>query len=130
MTRTEQQWLALHERLVARDAEGAAACFTQAGIWQNVPLPPAVGRPAITAMLAPILRRSERVRWDIVSASYTDTKCWLERVDRFWIDGEEYAVECNGVIDLDPVSGLFTSWRDYVDIGTWRARLAQAGPLT
>jgi limonene-1,2-epoxide hydrolase len=114
---------------VARDAAGSAALFTVDGTWQNVPNPPAVGRAGIEAMLAPILGRSERVRWDVVSASYEEHRCWLERVDRFWIDGVEYAVQCNGVVEIDPASGLMREWRDYVDITDWRTRLAKAGPL-
>ncbi|MSX21892.1 MAG: hypothetical protein F2795_06225, partial [Actinobacteria bacterium] len=77
----------------------------------------------------PILLRSERVQWDVVSASFTEHRAWLERVDRFWIDGVEYAVRCNGVLEVDPESGLIREFRDYVDLGEWRARLAAAGPL-
>jgi len=122
-------WDALHERLVARDAAGAAALFTLDATWQNVPHPPAIGRTGIEAMLAPILGRSERVQWDVVSASFEEHRAWLERVDRFWIDGTEYAVKCNGVVEVDAATGLMREWRDYVDVGEWRARIAQAGPL-
>ena len=77
-------------------------------------------------MLAGILERSETVRWDVVSESYAPGRAWLERVDRFWIDGVEYAVECNGVLEIDEDTGLITELRDYVDLGEWRARLASA----
>lgn len=94
-----------------------------------MPHPPAVGRNDIAALLGPILRRSQRVRWDVVTASFGEHRGWLERVDRFWIDDTEYAVRCNGVYEVDPVTGLITQWRDYVDLGEWRTRLADAGPL-
>ncbi len=74
-------------------------------------------------MLARILDRSSHVQWDIVSAAYTDDRAWLERVDRFWIDGTEYAAPCNGVVEVDPDTGLITAFRDYVDLGVWRDRL-------
>jgi limonene-1,2-epoxide hydrolase len=77
-------------------------------------------------MLARILERSTRVQWDIVTASYTEHRAWLERVDRFWIDGTEYAAECNGVLEVDPDSGLITAFRDYVDLGVWRAKVGDA----
>ena len=127
--RSESVWRQLLEHLEARDPAGAATCFTPGGTWQNVPHPPAVGPAAIEAMLAPILRRSERVRWEVVTASFADDRAWMERVDRFWIDGVEYAVRCNGVIEVDSTTGLISAWRDYVDLGEWRRRLAAAGPL-
>ena len=129
MTRSETIWLRLLECIERRDASGAAACFAEDGSWQTVPPPPAVGRTAIEQMLGPILRRAEVVRWDVVTASFTADRAWLERVDRFWIGGVEYAVRCNAVVEGDPASGLITQWRDYVDLGEWRARIAAAGPL-
>lgn len=107
-----------------RDADRAAACFTDDARFANVPHPAAVGRDGIRNLLSPILTRSERVRWDIVTASYAEDRAWLERVDRFWIDGTEYAVECNGVAEVDPDLELIREWRDYVDLGVWRARIA------
>jgi limonene-1,2-epoxide hydrolase len=59
----------------------------------------------------------------VVSSAYDGDRAWLERVDRFWIDGREYAIECNGVYAVDPASGLLDEVRDYVDLATWRQRL-------
>ncbi len=110
----------------ARDTDAVVAHFAPDATWQNVPHPAAQGRDGIHAMLAAILGRSEAVRWDIVSESYAPGRAWLERVDRFWIGGEEYAVQCNGVLEIDEDAGLITELRDYVDLGEWRARLADA----
>ena len=107
----------------ARDAAAAGACFAPAGTYANMPHPPVFGPAGVQGLLAPILGRSERVRWDLVSASYAPDRAWLERVDRFWIDGREYAIECNGVADVDTGTGLITAFRDYVDLGVWRERL-------
>ncbi|MQA13865.1 MAG: nuclear transport factor 2 family protein [Pseudonocardiaceae bacterium] len=107
----------------SRDPARVAACFTSDASYANVPHPPASGPEGVRAMFAPILDRSERVRWDIVSECYGTHRAWLERVDRFWIDGQEYAIECNGVYELDRDRGLITEVRDYVDVGVWRARL-------
>ena len=60
----------------------------------------------------------------MITESYGDNRAWLERVDRFTIDGTEYAVECNGVLEFDPDSGLIRELRDYVDLGEWRSRIA------
>ncbi len=110
----------------ARDVDAVLSCFSPDAVWQNVPHRPAVGREAIRSMLATILERSSRVAWDVVTEAYTEERAWLERVDRFWIDGTEYAVRCNGVLELDCDAGVITELRDYVDLGEWRSRLAQA----
>lgn len=108
----------------SRDPAAVARCFTADATYQNVPHPAAVGPEAIEAMFAPILSRSDRVVWDIVSESYGEDRAWLERVDRFWIGGTEYHIECNGVAEIDTAAGLLTAFRDYVDLGVWRERLA------
>ena len=100
-----------------------AACFTSDATYRNVPHEPAAGRSGIEELFRPILSRSERVVWDIVSAAYSGDSAWLERVDRFWIDGAEYRIECNGVARVDLASGLIAEFRDYVDLGVWRKRL-------
>jgi limonene-1,2-epoxide hydrolase len=112
----------LLEAVHDRDADGVVACFVPDGSWQNVPHPSSLGRTAIRAVFDRILTRSERVQWDVVNAVYEPHRAWLERVDRFWIDGTEYAVECNGVFEVDEDAGLLVSVRDYVDLGLWRAK--------
>lgn len=112
------------EAVSTRDVDSVVGHFTADATWQNVPHPPAIGREGIADMLMKILRRSERVRWDVISESYAEHRAWLERVDRFWIDGTEHAVRCNGVLEFDSASGLISELRDYVDLGEWRSRVA------
>jgi len=107
----------------ARDVDAVLGFFSVDASWQNVPHPKAVGHDAIRAMLGGILDRSSKVAWDVVSEAYTADRAWLERVDRFWIGGTEYAVRCNGVLEIDAEAGVITELRDYVDLGEWRARL-------
>jgi len=107
----------------SRDCDAVAACFTHDARYANVPHPPAVGPAAIRAVFARILPRCDRVQWDVVSSAYEGDTAWLERVDRFWIDGREYAIECNGVYRVDPGSARLAEVRDYVDLGVWRQRL-------
>ncbi|GAA1866524.1 hypothetical protein GCM10009836_53660 [Pseudonocardia ailaonensis] len=110
----------------AGDAGAAAACFAPGATYRNMPHPPVHGPEGVRGLLAPILDRSEYVEWEIVTASYTDDRAWLERVDRFRIAGREYAIECHGVLEVDPGTGLITAFRDYVDLGVWRERLGDA----
>jgi limonene-1,2-epoxide hydrolase len=115
----------------ARDPDGAAACFADEATYANVPHPPVHGPTGVHHLLAPILGRSTWVRWEIVTASLDPRRCFLERVDRFGIDGREYAVACTAVVEIDPDADRITAFRDYVDLGEWRARLGDvlgAGP--
>ncbi|MCW0214422.1 MAG: nuclear transport factor 2 family protein [Pseudonocardia sp.] len=105
------------------DPDTAAACFTAEGTYANMPHPAVVGPAGVRALLAPILTRAEYVHWEIVTACFAGHRGWLERVDRFRIDGREYAIECNGVVEVDEERELITAFRDYVDLGAWRARL-------
>lgn len=114
----------------ARDIEAVISHFSVDGSWQNVPHPAAVGHDAIRELLGGILSISSQVKWDVVTEAYTPTRAWLERVDRFWLEGQEHAVRCNGVLEIDVDANLITELRDYVDLGEWRARLAAAGLLT
>tara|TARA_B110000014_G_C19959395_1_gene496487 strand:- start:126 stop:512 length:387 start_codon:yes stop_codon:yes gene_type:complete len=100
--------------------------FTADSQWQNVPHTPAVGLSEIRSTFSTIVSRSSQIRWDVVSASFEGSRGWIERVDRFWIDQDEYAVRCNGVFDFDVESGSILSVRDYVDLGEWRSRLGKA----
>ncbi len=94
--------------------------------WRNVPEAPTEGRQAVSGMLARVLSRCERVRWEVISDSYAADTAWLERIDRFWIDGREIAVCCNGVFRFESGSGRLLEVRDYADLGPWRRTLADA----
>lgn len=109
--------------VVSRSPRAVGAMFTSDGTYANMPHPPAVGPTGIEAMMSPILSRAEKVQWDVVSRSERGPVAWLERVDRFWIDGAEYSIECNGVYELDLEQGLIRAVRDYVDLSLWRERL-------
>lgn len=115
------------ERLLAaiesRDLRAIRTLLHADVTWQNVPHPPAEGREAVVGLLANILCWSDKVQWDVVSASVSGLTGWYERLDRFWLDGEEYAVPCNGVLTVDRDTQSVIAMRDYVDLGEWRSRV-------
>ena len=117
---TDQLLRAVHQR----DVGEVVACFVPEGAWQNVPEPPARGHEQLRALFAPILERSSVVHWEVRSAAYEPGRAWLERVDRFVIDGRERAAHCHGVFEVDATSGLLVEVRDYVDLASWRRQLA------
>lgn len=116
------------EKLLAavesRDLRKVERALHPDAVWQNVPHAPAEGRESVMQMLASIICWSNRVQWDVLSASVRGDTGWYERLDRFWIDGAEYAVPCNGVFRVDPVTRTVCALRDYVDLGEWRSSVA------
>lgn len=109
-----------------RDLRAVREALHPDATWQNVPHLPAGDRDAIMHLLHPILCWSDRVQWDVLSSSVSGTMGWYERLDRFWLAGTEYAVPCNGVLTVDPVSQTVLSMRDYADVGEWRSRVEPA----
>ena len=114
----------LFAAIESRDLRRVEAALSPDITWQNVPHTPVVGRTAVVAMLADILRWSDEVRWDIVSATSDDrgTSARVDRSDRFWIDGDEHSVRCVGEFEID-AAGAVSSVRDQVDLDEWRARI-------
>jgi limonene-1,2-epoxide hydrolase len=108
----------------SRDVDAVAECFAPDATYQNVPHPPYEGREAIRELFGRALGRCEKVRWDIVTESDGEDRVWLERVDRFWVAGVEYAIECNGVWDVDVATSSITAVRDYLDYHVWLGRSA------
>lgn len=124
MAASEPAVRALLAAIESRDARAVEDALAPTVTWQNVPHPPAAGRDAVLRLLRDIVTWSDEVRWDVVSASFGPDTAWLERVDRFVIDGVEHAVRCNGVFTV--ADGVVGKVRDYVDLGEWRARVGPA----
>lgn len=115
---------ALLAAIESRDLRRVRAALSPDVTWQNVPHPVTEGRDAVVELLGGSLNWSTKVRWDVLTASYGEDFGILERVDRFWLDGEEYGAPCNGVFTVDVEASTVRSVRDYVDLGEWRARTA------
>ncbi len=111
-----------------RDIDGVCDCLTADLRYANVPHAPVVGRDGVRGLLGPFLERCEAARWDVVSAGVAGDTAFAERVDRFWIDGQEYRIECAGVYRI--AGDRIAEVRDYVDLGVWRERLGavMSGP--
>ena len=121
--RTRQAIDRLLVAIESRDLRAVHAALHPNASWQNVPHPASEGRPAVMVLLASILCWSDQVRWDVISSSVDGEVGWYERIDRFWLRGEEHAVRCNGVFKVDPDTDTVREVRDYVDLGEWRARV-------
>jgi limonene-1,2-epoxide hydrolase len=107
----------------AREASRARACFTEEAAYHFLmPQPPVVGGGAIEAAFAKVLGECSDVQWEVVTAAVSGDLVFLERVDRFYYDGGEVAIECLGVFEID--GGLIRNARDYADYSTWQQRKA------
>lgn len=104
-----------------RDLTAVLACLSEDVSYANVPHPSVHGHAGVGGLLGPFLERCNQARWDVVSSAQHGELTFAERIDRFWIDGDEYAIECNGVYRV--VHDRIVEVRDYVDLGVWRARL-------
>lgn len=107
----------------SRDLRRIESTLAEDVSWQNVPDPPVVGRREVIEFLADIIRWSDLVRWDVASASYADGVARVDRLDRFWIEGTEHAVRCDGEFEVDLTTRTVRSVRDVVDLDEWRARI-------
>jgi len=107
----------------SRDLRAVRQALHPAARWQNVPHPASEGRDAVIRLLGGILTWSDSVRWDVHRFFVSGTSASVERLDRFWLRGNEYAVACHGVFSVDADTGLVISVRDYVDLGEWRGRV-------
>jgi limonene-1,2-epoxide hydrolase len=110
----------------SRDLRAIRNALHPSATWQNIPHAPVHGRESVMALLASIICWSDKVRWDVVSVATQGSVGWLERLDRFWLAGEEHSVACNGIFTIDPETQTVLSVRDYVDLGEWRSRV---GPV-
>jgi limonene-1,2-epoxide hydrolase len=113
----------LFAAIEARDVVAIESVLHPDASWQNVPHPAALGREAVLGLLAPIVRWSDEIHWEIRSASFEPGIAWVERSDRFVISHAEHAVACHGVFGVDS-DGLVTFVRDYADLAEWRQRIA------
>ena len=114
----------LLEAIESRDLRSVRRALHPTASWQNVPHPAAEGREAVIALLDGILCFSERVQWDVLRTSVDGTSASVERVDRFWLQGDEYAVACHGIFSVDIATRTVISVRDYVDVGEWQQRVS------
>ncbi|MGA4790648.1 nuclear transport factor 2 family protein [Nocardia sp. AB354] len=113
------------EAINNRDAEAAGRyCTDDVSYHLLMPLPPVVGRPAVIAALGSAITEAERVQWDVVTVLSTDDTAFVERIDRFWFNGNEAAIECTGVFELR--DGRIAAIRDYADKDTWHDRKRSA----
>ncbi len=99
----------------ALDSEAVKACFTEDGVWHNMPYAPIAGRDAIGVAAAKFLSGVIECRFEILhSGEVAPGVVMNERIDIFRrIDGQELRFPVAGVFEVE--DGLIRIWRDYFD---------------
>src|SRR5579863_9591144 len=99
----------------ALDGQAVAACFTEDGVWHNMPYAPIAGRDAIAVAVGRFLSGMTACRFEVLHSGETAEGVVMnERVDIFTrTDGHEQRFAVAGVFEVQ--AGLIRNWRDYFD---------------
>lgn len=99
------------------DPEKLADWFTEDGIYHNIPMPPAVGRAAITEFIAGFTGAVDGIDFQVHRQVATGNVVMNERTDvmRFK-NGSELPLPVMGVFEIR--DGKIAAWRDYFDMAT------------
>lgn len=102
------------------DTDGMLDPFTEDAVYHNMPLKPAVGKPAIRALVTQFLGAVEsglhaEIHHQVVAGNIVMN----ERTDTSIINGRQIVVPVCGVFEVE--GGRVKAWRDYYD-GTPFAR--------
>ena len=92
-------------------------CFTEDAVWHNMPVEPAVGRPAIAAFFKHAVPFPESLQIEIKNIATQGTTVFAEHVDTHSGAGRDIVIPCCGVFETR--GGLISLWRDYFDVRTW-----------
>ena len=98
--------------------------FAEDAIFENIPMEPIVGKPAIRAALKAFLDLCEAAPWTLINIAVSEQGHVLtERDDIFHLrDGRRVNCPVMGVFEVND-QGLITHWRDYFDLADWNRGL-------
>jgi limonene-1,2-epoxide hydrolase len=97
-----------------RDVERMLELFTDDGVYENLPMDPAVGKPAIRKLVTQFLGAIEgQLHAEIHHQLVIGNVVMNERTDSFTLNGREMAVRVCGVFEIE--DGKVKAWPDYPD---------------
>ena len=103
------------------DVEEIVAFFAEDGVYHNMPTGPVQGHANLRAFIAGFTRGWTATEWEVVSLVGRGDLVVAERVDRTKVGGKSVNLPCCGVFRME--RGKIKVWRDYFDLGTYRAAL-------
>ena len=108
-----------------RDYDAALPMLTEDIEYQNMMLPPILGREAVRETLEMLLGMCTDSEW-VVHRELTDGELVMnERTDRFLLHGEWCDLPVMGVFELR--DGRIAKWRDYFDLPTVMSKMFPEG---
>jgi limonene-1,2-epoxide hydrolase len=106
----------------ARDYDVALGLLTDDVEYQNMPLPPVHGVPAVKETLEMLLATAESSEWVVHREAANGNLVMNERIDRFLVGGRWLELPVAGVFELR--DGRIALWRDYFDLETIMKQMA------
>jgi limonene-1,2-epoxide hydrolase len=102
----------------ALDQQRILDAFTDDAIYHNMPMAPAQGKDAISALLTMILgQAADGVRFEIKHIVADGDIVLTERVDTFTLGDRKIKLDVMGTFELR--DGKIAAWRDYFDMAQW-----------
>ncbi|MDE3096451.1 MAG: SgcJ/EcaC family oxidoreductase [Chloroflexota bacterium] len=101
----------------ARDQQRILDAFADDAVYHNMPMQPAAGKDAITALLGIILAPASSVRFEINHIAAAGDVVLTERVDTFRMGERTVTLPVMGAFEVR--DGKIAAWRDYFDLATW-----------
>ncbi|HJN92190.1 MAG TPA: limonene-1,2-epoxide hydrolase family protein [Dehalococcoidia bacterium] len=94
--------------------------FTDAGVYHNMPGPPATGKAEIETTLAYTQNMTSK-GWEVVHQAVVGDTVINERIDRFEVGGQSVELPVCGVFEVR--DGKIAAWRDYFDMATFQKQM-------
>jgi limonene-1,2-epoxide hydrolase len=107
----------------AKDLDTALGLVTEDVSYENVPIAPIVGKPAMRATLDTFLKSATRVEWRTLRQVVSGHVVINERLDRFQIGEGWLELPIAGFFEVTD-EGLISVWRDYFDMSTYARQFA------
>ncbi len=101
---------------------GSMAVCTDDAVWDNVPLKPVVGKPAIEKFLTKFARGMTDIHYDIRNVLEDGNRLMLEGVENYTKNGRKVAVPYMASFEFR--DGKISAWSDYFDLATVERQLA------
>ena len=107
-----------------RDLDLMMAQFSDAAVFENVPMDLIIGKAAIRAANASFMDLIEAAPWELRNITVTEGGAVMtERVDIFFLkDGRRVAIPVMGAFEVND-DNLITHWRDYFDLADWNRQM-------
>jgi limonene-1,2-epoxide hydrolase len=106
------------------DLDGIMGYFSADGVWDNVPMGPAKGAPAIREMTQGFLKDTATFSAKILKQVCVGNVVFNERVDTITMkNGKKADIPVAGMFEVDG-AGKIKIWRDYFDLASFTKQIS------